>query len=113
MYNGIKARIKANNCFSESFPSKRGVRQGEKSPFLFSLFLNDLEEFLISKGAKGLTSISSNYSDEFNIYLKLFVLLYADDTVLMSESPEDLQHQLDFFLWILMLLAFKGQCRKN
>ena len=34
-------------------------------------------------------SISSKYSDEFNMYLKLFVLLYADDTVLMSDSPED------------------------
>ena len=98
MYNGIKARIKANNCFSECFPCKRGVRQGENlSPFLFSLFLNDLEEFLISNGANGLHSISSKYANEFNMYLNLFVLLYADDTVLMSETAEDLQKQLDIF----------------
>ena len=39
MYNGIKARIKANNCFSESFPCKRGVRQGEiYPPFYFHCF---------------------------------------------------------------------------
>ena len=98
MYNGIKARIKANNCFSESFPCKKGVRQGENlSPFLFSLFLNDLEEFLISNGATGLNSVSSKFVNEFDIYLNLFVLLYADDTVLKSETPEDLQKQLNIF----------------
>ena len=29
------------------------------------------------------------------MYLKLFVVLYADDTVLMSETQADLQKQLD------------------
>ena len=38
-------------------------------------------------------SISSKYANEFNMYLNLFVLLYADDTVLMSETAEDLQKQ--------------------
>jgi hypothetical protein len=32
---------------------------------------------------------------EIDIYLKLFVLLYADDTVLFSDSASDLQLQLN------------------
>ena len=29
------------------------------------------------------------------MYVKLFVLLYADDTVLLSDNPEDLQRSLN------------------
>jgi hypothetical protein len=32
-----------------------------------------------------------------NIYLKLFALLYADDTVLMAETHDDLQNILNKF----------------
>jgi hypothetical protein len=32
-----------------------------------------------------------------HVYLKLFVLLYADDTVLFSDSASDLQLQLNIF----------------
>ena len=31
------------------------------------------------------------------MYLKLFLLLYADDTVIFAESPEDLQAALNIF----------------
>ena len=41
----------------------------------------------------GLDSISDDIERELNMYLKLFVILYADDTVLMSESSDDLQKQ--------------------
>jgi len=40
-----------------------------------------------------LKSISDEIGTELNYYLKLFVILYADDTVLMSESQEDVQKQ--------------------
>ena len=35
--------------------------------------------------------------DEVMIYIKLFSLLYADDTALMAESPSGLQKCLDAF----------------
>ena len=35
--------------------------------------------------------------DKLNIYLKLFALLYADDTVLMAETHDDLQNILNKF----------------
>jgi hypothetical protein len=68
------------------------VRQGENlSPFLFALFLNDLQSFLEKEKLPGLKTISEKIEENLNIYLKLFVLLYADDTVInMAESREDL-----------------------
>ena len=32
------------------------------------------------------------------VYMKLFTLLYADDTVLMAESPTDMQQCLNAFV---------------
>ena len=44
---------------SGSFPCQLGVRQGENlSPFLFSVFLNDLESFLTMNNINGLQNIS-------------------------------------------------------
>ena len=45
----------------------------------------------------GLTSITEDFEIELAVYLKLFVLLYADDTVIMSESKEDMHNQLMVF----------------
>ena len=98
MYDGIKSRIIHNGCTSEYFPCNIGVRQGENmSPLLFSLYLNDLEQFLASENITGLQSVTDVLEKDLSVYLKLFVLLYADDTVLLAETPDDLQHQLHCF----------------
>jgi hypothetical protein len=34
---------------------------------------------------------------ELNIFIKLFVLLYADDTVILADSVEGMQNALDIF----------------
>jgi hypothetical protein len=48
--NNIKSRIVNNDSVSNFFPCLNGVRQGGNIyPFLFALYLNDLENFLISK----------------------------------------------------------------
>ena len=31
------------------------------------------------------------YDDDVEVFLKMYVLLYADDTIVMAETPEDLQ----------------------
>jgi hypothetical protein len=74
------------------FPCSNDVRQGESlQPFLFALYINDLESFL-----EGLNSISDESESHLNLYIKLFAILYADDTVLLPESAiKDLQKQLD------------------
>ena len=74
-----------------------GLRQGENlSPILFSLFLNDLEDYLIDFDNQG---IDFEYRDDEVFYsIKLLVLQYADDTVIMADSPENLQKCLDDFV---------------
>ena len=45
------------------------------SPLLFSIYLNDLEHFLLHKGLLGITiDITGDY---LMIYMRLFTLLYA------------------------------------
>ena len=80
-YNNNNNRTKAYNWFSECFSLYT------LSPFLLSLFRTDHAEFLTSNGTTGL----SYYPNEYKIYRNLFLWIYAGDTVLMSETAEDLQ----------------------
>jgi hypothetical protein len=87
MYNCIKSRIKLENRVStKNFECLLGVRQGESlSPFLFTMYVNDLEEELYLNGFEGV---------DINNF-KMFLLLYADDIVLLSKTPVDLQNGLN------------------
>ena len=99
MYNDSKSRIKSNNECSNLFSCNVGVRQGENlSPFLFALFLNDLEEFLSLHNVNGVSYITNEMENELNLYIKILVILYADDTVLLAESKTELQTYLNIFL---------------
>ena len=94
MYNDVKSCINYNNCKSAYFSCDIGVRQGENLlPFLFAL--------------------SEKIEVNLNIYLKLFVLLYADDTVIMAESREDLQAQLNVFGEYCKKWKLKVNAEKN
>ena len=76
------------------------MRQGENlALILFSLFLNDLNEFL-SHGFSGLEHVTSLVhqtldTQEVEVYMKLYMLLYADDTVILAESADELQAALN------------------
>ena len=98
MCDGIGSIIVHNDCKSEYFQFNIGVRQGEHlSPFFFSLYLNDLQTFVATENIKGIDSVTKALEKDINVYLKLFVLLYADDTVLLADTADDLQHQLYCF----------------
>ena len=74
--------------------------KGNLSPVLFfSMFLNDLTEF-VSHAYDFLNDISdmahillSNYVIE--VYFKLYILLYTDDSVMFAESEDELQAELN------------------
>ena len=98
MYQNIKTSVKRGAEFSEFFVSHVGVKQGENlSPFLFSLFLNDLERYFLSHNVECLSHISNLCRESLQIFLKLFIILYADDTVLLSETAEGMQASLRCF----------------
>jgi hypothetical protein len=76
-----------------------GLRQDEHlSPLLCSIFLNDLKPFLIQK-AHGLDFVKSVTEDfcfeDIEEYMYLFILLYADDTVILAETEKSMQQALD------------------
>lgn len=98
MYQNIKTRVKLGNEFSEYFISHTGVKQGENlSPFLFSLFLNDLESFFEENNVEPLCNTTKLCEESIQMYIKLFLILYADDTALMAESSDGLQKTLNCF----------------
>ncbi len=84
-----KSCIQNRNGFSDFYECNIGFQQGKNiSPLLFSIFLNDLAEFM-SANSKGIQlEFNTNILDCF---ISLYVLLYADDTILIRESPKDPQ----------------------
>ena len=96
MYLDIKSCVTVNGERSMLFPCEIGVRQGENlSLLLFLIYLNDLEEFLSqSSNVNGISFSNDDVDENARIFLKLFVLLYADDTVILADTAEDLQNAL-------------------
>ena len=82
MYNSVKTCIKVNRSLTQYFDSYIGVKQGEPlSPLLFILFINDMS-----------TSFYDDTVEAISIdELQVFLLLFADDTVLFSYTPQGLQ----------------------
>ena len=81
------------------FACNIGVREGKNlSPLLFAIYLNDFEYF-VSRQYKGLNYLSTEIcthlsDDDIEVFLRLYVLLYADDTIVLAESAEELQSAL-------------------
>ena len=99
MYQTAKSCIKQQSMKSGIFACNMGVRQGENlSPLLFAFFLNDFKDALSEKYSgltliRDLSSLLSTHDIDF--FINMFVLLYADDTLILAESPDELQHALD------------------
>ena len=86
MYNSVKSRVKYDNELRNDFDSYLGVRQGEYlSPYLFSMYLNDIEDEFYLQGSEGIDVGS----------IKLFLILHADDITIFAETVEGLQKGLD------------------
>ncbi len=89
---------------SDEFSCTLGVRQGDcLSPFLFSMFANDLESVYQLNGSEGV---------DIGM-LKLFILLYADDIVIFSESEHGMQEGLNLLSEYCIKWKLKGQYSEN
>ena len=76
MYQNVKSKVKFDGEKSDIFASYTEVRQGEcLSPFLFSMFITDLEDELILNNVRCLDL------DHF----KIFLFMYADDIVVFQK----------------------------
>ena len=92
MYRKAKSCVKTGNVCSDYFYCYSGVRQGENlSPVLFAIYLNDLQEYMAER-SEGLPSLRREARglgwerEDESLMLKMFMLLYADDTTICSES---------------------------
>ena len=99
IYSKAKSCIRKDNMISNCFMCNIGVRQGDNlSPVLFALFINYLTEY-VSTAYGGLNIAQSCYPSIINsediVLLKLFVLLYADDTIILVENEIELQLALN------------------
>ena len=100
MYKQAKSCVISDSKKSNVFDCNIGVRQGENlSPMLFALFLNDFKEFICEK-FQGIDVLphkidSALVENGFDVYFKLFTLLYADDTIVLAQSESELQLALD------------------
>ena len=96
MYRNIKYCVMYAGDQSCFFPSFKGVRHGENlSPILFSLFLNDLEDSMRDQHCDNIElRFPANVQDT---YIKLMLLLYADDAVIFGTDAETLQNNINVF----------------
>ena len=85
--------MKLNHVF---FSCEQGVRQGEPPPpLLFAVYLNDSVNFLTDNGCHG---VDININEEnFFVFVKLLVILYAGDTFILSDDAECFQEMLNKF----------------
>jgi hypothetical protein len=91
LYSGCESTVRLGGQlgYTDFFPIETGVRQGcILSPWLYSLFINDLTRLLKKQTGFG-ASI-----DAFGEH-RLCVLLYADDIVLLSDDENGLEHLMD------------------
>ena len=87
MYSSIKSCVKTDeSSITEMFSCNKGIRQGDGlSPVLFSLFMNDLPQYFRDDHCPGVMLGSHS----------LNCLMYADDLLVLSPSPEGLHAEID------------------
>ena len=78
MNKGIKSKVQIDH-YVYIFMCNVGVTQEDNlSPFLFSLFINDLEDYLTRNQRESFTCPSQQIQDDMFVMLKLCILFCAD-----------------------------------
>ena len=86
LYNKACMCVRTPTGLSKEFQVTQGVLQGEiLSPFLFSLYINDLEDEFTSRNLRGV---------QIDSRTTVHLLAYADDVALLGDSRGNLQQKL-------------------
>ena len=86
LYESVSGKVRSSNGLSEAVASTIGVKQGcPLSPTLFGLYIDEVSHYIERFGGSGARLAS----------IAIQILLYADDIVLISDSPEGLQRHLN------------------
>ena len=88
MYRSARSCVRCPFGYTDYFECTSGLKQGCKcSPILFSYVVGEIAKEVARKGKHGIQLLP----DIATVYL----LLFADDVVLLSDTPVGLQNQLD------------------
>ncbi len=86
IYKSTENRVRTAEGLTNVFRLSKGVRQGcPLSPLLFNIFIADLEQYLKGKQEGGVVING----------IKIWLLAYADDMVLMAVDPKQMQEMLN------------------
>ena len=88
MYCSVQSCVRWGAKLSDFFACSLGVKQGcLLSPLIFSLLISKVADFVREKGKHGIQLLPG--LDE------IFLLMFADDIVLISSTPSGLQNQIN------------------
>ncbi len=103
----IKSCVMVDQNVSDTFSCNMGVRQGENlSPLLFAFYVSGLQDQLLEHNCNYL-----NFNDELvNAHLKLLVLMYADDMIILCDNEQNMKQALvACSLYLLSSLEIKSK----
>ena len=87
MYSSVQACVRWGASISDFFDCSLGVKQGCLfSPLIFSLLISEVADFVRQNGRHGIQLLPG--------LEEIFLLLFADDVVLVSSTPAGLQNQI-------------------
>lgn len=86
LYGSVIGHVRTPEGISDTVHSTIGVKQGcPLSPTLFGMYIDEVSDYIDREGDRG-AQLAGTW---------IPLLLYADDIVLIAESPEGMQKQLD------------------
>ena len=87
IYKNTRCAVKVGNRITDFFYYTKGVRQWcPLSPILFNIYVNEIFNIMNSNNSSDITLDNDN---------KINALMYADDLIIISDSKEGLQKQMD------------------
>ncbi|RUM93601.1 MAG: hypothetical protein DSZ28_07615 [Thiothrix sp.] len=88
IYESVKSCVRCSKGRTEFFPCPNGLKQGcNLSPTLFLYLVNEITKEIVQKGKHGVQLMPD--------LTELFLLLFADDIVLIGDTVVGLQNQLN------------------